>query len=395
VPERDFADLAAAVPPNLTLERARRDFRALLGRAALSISQSGYNTVVDLLRTGTPAILVPFEAGRETEQRLRAECLSALGLARIVPEADLTAERLAEAVRGGLLSHPPAAPIALDGAQRSVAVLEECDAARPALAAGLDWSPLDDALRRSRDEGRAIGFWWRDDDAVAETPALHRLLDLSAGHEAPVALAAIPRALDASLRGCLEEAPLAMALVHGLVHANHAPKGEKKAEFGPHRSFAALEEDSAEALRLARAALGAKLLPVFVPPWNRMSDALAAALPLLGYRGVSTFNDRPVGRSGPDVVRINAHIDPIDWRGTRGLVDPAQLARSVASAVGRRLSGLADADEPIGLLTHHLAHDEAVWWFCEALIERLARNNVRLHHPVRLFSRHRGIDGEA
>ncbi|WP_244936352.1 glycosyltransferase family protein [Methylobacterium currus] len=124
VPEPAFAGLAAAAPTNAVVERARPDFRALLARAALSVSQAGYNTVLDLLHGGCPALLVPFEAGHETEQRLRAETLAAHGLARVLAESELTAERLAEAV---LAAPPPGADhaIARDGARRSVAIVEE------------------------------------------------------------------------------------------------------------------------------------------------------------------------------------------------------------------------------------------------------------------------------
>ena len=40
--------------------------------AGLSISQSGYNTVCDVLQAGCRAIYVPFAAGGETEQTVRA-----------------------------------------------------------------------------------------------------------------------------------------------------------------------------------------------------------------------------------------------------------------------------------------------------------------------------------
>ena len=73
VPEADFQALRHGAPAHAAVERARPDFRALLAGAELSVSQSGYNTVVDLLRCGAPAVLVPFEAGHETEQRLRAD----------------------------------------------------------------------------------------------------------------------------------------------------------------------------------------------------------------------------------------------------------------------------------------------------------------------------------
>ncbi len=88
VPEAAFAALVSAASANAVVERARPDFRALLSRAALSVSQAGYNTVLDLLHGGCPALLVPFEAGHETEQRLRAETLAAHGLARVLPERE-------------------------------------------------------------------------------------------------------------------------------------------------------------------------------------------------------------------------------------------------------------------------------------------------------------------
>ena len=107
--------------------RARPDYRALMARSTVSVSQCGYNTAVDLLATGTPAVLVPFEAGRETEQRLRAERLAALGLGRIVGEAELTPETLIAAVLDAAEARtaPTAGPFALDGSTRTVRIVEE------------------------------------------------------------------------------------------------------------------------------------------------------------------------------------------------------------------------------------------------------------------------------
>ena len=56
-----FETLSRAAPAHAKVERARPDFRRLLAAAELSISQAGYNTCVDLLRSGPRAILVPFE----------------------------------------------------------------------------------------------------------------------------------------------------------------------------------------------------------------------------------------------------------------------------------------------------------------------------------------------
>ena len=386
VQEADFQTLQAQAPAHATVGRARPDFRTLLAQAEVSVSQAGYNTFVDLLRTGVRAVLVPFEAGNETEQRLRAEQLSARGLAEIVPEAELSAERLVAAVRQAL-SRPasPLPALALDGARRSVVIAEELALASPALHRAIDWSPLTRALDRAEDAGQGIGFWWRDDDAVARTPALDRLLDLARRYGAGIGLAAIPAGIEPSLAERLREEEHAFALVHGWSHANHAPAGDKKAEFGGHRPVSALAAEAAKALATARRHLGERLLPVFVPPWNRVAPGLAPALPELGYAGLSTFRDRDRHHPVTGLVQINTHVDPIDWHGTRSLVEPERIVAGLAAAIDRRIDGTADPDEPIGLLTHHLVHDETVWRFCERLLETLAGREIRFLRINRLF----------
>jgi predicted glycosyltransferase len=391
VPDPDVAALRSAAPAHVTVERARPDFRALLSRAALSVSQAGYNTVVDLLRAGVASVLVPFEAGRETEQRLRAERLKARNLAEIVPETELNAGTLADAV-SAVLGRPPA-PVpqpCLDGAGRTVALIESLPRSGPATASRTDWSALDTVLERSRDAGYAIEVWWRDDDAVAATPELERLLGLGRRYGAPVALAAIPHALEPSLSHRLAEEPLASVLVHGWAHVNHAPAPEKKAEFGDHRPLATMKVEGGQALERVLSAFGPKALPVFVPPWNRIASSVVAALPEIGYRGLSTFNDRTSCMAAAGLAQVNTHVDPIDWRGHRGLVEPQRLVAAIADLIERRLTGRADPREPIGILTHHLAHAEQVWSFCDSLFERLARNNIRLSEPVRVFSQATG-----
>ncbi len=386
IDEVDFQSLCATAPPSATVERARPDFRDLLARAQLSISQAGYNTVVDLLRTGVRPVLVPFEAGNETEQRLRAETLKALDLAEIVPEADLSPERLVAAIAQALSRPPgPTFPVSLEGANGSVAITERLLRKAPALRRTIDWSPLDKALARAEDRDCPIGFWWRDDDAVAHTPKLDRLLNLAERYEASIGLAAIPETLQHSLADRLQGQETAYALVHGWSHANHAPPGEKKAEFGHHRPVASMAAEAADALQKARNCLGERLLPVFVPPWNRIAPELLPLLPGLGYQAASTFRDRDRHRNVNDLVRINTHLDPVDWRGTRSLADVDALVAQLAGAVERRIGGAADPDEPIGLLTHHLVHDEPIWFFCEQMLAHLLRRKVRFLQIHRLF----------
>lgn len=121
----DFERLVKAAPPNVRVERARSDFRSLLAKASLSISQCGYNTAVDLLPLAIRRLFIPFEAGSETEQRLRADTLAARGHAKVLPESALTEETLAEAVSALMRSEPPpCAETRLNGAYESVRLIE-------------------------------------------------------------------------------------------------------------------------------------------------------------------------------------------------------------------------------------------------------------------------------
>lgn len=211
-----------------------------------------------------------------------------------------------------------------------------------------------DALTRALDDLAARGaqarFWLRDDDATLPTTALDRLLALGL----PVTLAVIPEPTGAALADRLA-GTMAEVAVHGWAHANHAGPGEKKIELGLHRPLPAVLGELAQGLARLRALHGDRALPLLVPPWNRIAPAVAAGLPGIGFAALSTFGPEP--EAPPR--RINAHVDIIDWRGTRRGKDPAALEAEILSrlATGRT----------VGILTHHLAHDRGAWAFLDAL----------------------------
>jgi predicted glycosyltransferase len=124
-PNLPAAERAALKPPaGITVEVLRDDYREVLARAALSVSQAGYNTVMDILVSGARAVLVPFSAGGETEQGLRARLLAERGRVQIVEEAGLSPESLAAAVNRAAGGPPPAASdFALDGARRTARII--------------------------------------------------------------------------------------------------------------------------------------------------------------------------------------------------------------------------------------------------------------------------------
>ena len=124
LPEPRFRAFRQAAPEGVIVERSRPDFLALLAACRLSLSQAGYNTTLEVLAAGRPAVVVPFAAGQESEQSLRARLLAEQGRLVVVEEAGITAESLAAGIARAL-ALPPAPPMqfALDGAARSAEIL--------------------------------------------------------------------------------------------------------------------------------------------------------------------------------------------------------------------------------------------------------------------------------
>ncbi|SEG81158.1 glycosyltransferase family protein [Marinobacterium lutimaris] len=125
VPTHERAELELGVKPGVIVEPSRPDFPALLTRCGLSISQGGYNTVMDLLVARAPAVIVPFEGEGETEQLERTSKLAQFGLCALVRERDLTPEAMAQAVDRAVALHPEQVDIDLQGAAHCARLLGE------------------------------------------------------------------------------------------------------------------------------------------------------------------------------------------------------------------------------------------------------------------------------
>ncbi|HQU66708.1 MAG TPA: polysaccharide deacetylase family protein [Albidovulum sp.] len=209
------------------------------------------------------------------------------------------------------------------------------------------------ALDRRAAAGRPARLWWRDDDAVEPTAALDRMLGLARDWQVPLALAVIPEPTGTPLAERLQGEGLATVTVHGWAHKNHAPAGEKKAELGAHRPAPVVLGELARGLETLRGLHGSRPAPVLVPPWNRIAPEVVAGLPALGFRALSVFGPP---KPAPLAV-INTHVDLIDWHGTRGGRPVEALYADFARELDR------PGDEPIGILGHHLVHDEQAWAF--------------------------------
>ena len=239
----------------------------------------------------------------------------------------------------------------------------------------MSWHDLEAELELWRKTGRIATFWWRDDDAVTDTPALRRLLALRESLDVPLALAVIPERADDALATRVREG--VAILQHGWAHRSHAPDGRPKAELGNDRALEAIATELKQGWATLERLFGDRLLRVMVPPWNRIAPEVKDALPSWGYVGLSSFKPRQKG----SLMEANSHVDIVDWSGTRGFVGEGPALDDTIAHLALRRSGAADTDEPTGLLTHHLAHDDACWRFIDELVQR-----TRSHPAARWVS---------
>lgn len=239
------------------------------------------------------------------------------------------------------------------------------------------WDPFRRELALWGENHAVIRLWLRDDDAVTVTPALVRLCELCAEHDVPSLVAAIPSEADETLADFLWHQPLAEIAAHGWTHHNHGAPGPK-AEFPDQRPKSEIVCD----LRLARERMellfGSQALPIYVPPWNRMAAGVANLLPAAGFQALSVIGRNEIAGLRREIRQINVHLDIVDWRGSRKGRDHDELVAELST----HLAWARENNRPaIGILTHHLVHDDLAWTFLKELFAETA------HHPAVRWTR--------
>lgn len=246
------------------------------------------------------------------------------------------------------------------------------------------WRELAEELARWRAAGRTAGFWWRDDDAARMDAALARLFAFAARADVPLALAVIPARAEREL---FERLPAQVSILqHGADHVNRAAAGAKKSEFPDSEApQAALARLAKARERLARLAAGGTPA-VLAPPWNRIAAALVPRLAGAGFCGLSRYGARAAALAAPGLRQVNAHVDIVDWRGTRGFVGEERALAAACAHLAARREGRVDAAEPTGVLTHHALHEAEAWAFVERLFDVTRAAGARWLGAVELFT---------
>ena len=246
-----------------------------------------------------------------------------------------------------------------------------------------DWTLVEAELARWRADGQAARLWLRDDDAVAVTPGLKRLARFTRNAGIHAVIAVIPAGAGPDLADFVALQPHWRVAVHGLAHVNHAPRAEKKAELGAHRPLDQVLADIEAGCGRLHTLFAGKLAPVLVPPWNRIDKAVEAELPRLGFEVLCAYGPEPAEEI-TGLRHLNTHLDIIDWRGSRGgLAHNVLIARLAEALTDARKAG----GRPLGILTHHLVHDNRAWEFLEALAEfTRGRSDIRWWPPAEAWS---------
>ncbi|MCB2103045.1 MAG: glycosyltransferase [Rhodobacterales bacterium] len=124
LPDTEAAFLRNRAGGGVRVETFRPDLPGLLAGCRVSVSQAGYNTVLDGLAAGASMVVQPFADGAETEQAFRARRFAERGLLRVLSAGETSPKSVAEAIDAASEMSPTVEKgIDLNGAATSAALV--------------------------------------------------------------------------------------------------------------------------------------------------------------------------------------------------------------------------------------------------------------------------------
>ncbi|WP_028580400.1 glycosyltransferase family protein [Desulfogranum japonicum] len=124
--QKDVAHLRNIAGDSVEIQSFCQDLPALLRQASLSVSMGGYNTTMELLQAGCPALIFPFSQNHE--QHMRASLLSKKAHFFLLEPRDLDPGMLAGCMEQALACQPTIAEININGAVNSAKTLRQAAA---------------------------------------------------------------------------------------------------------------------------------------------------------------------------------------------------------------------------------------------------------------------------
>jgi predicted glycosyltransferase len=131
MPEEQFLQLqkAASNKSNVTLKRYTKNLMAYMKKAELSVSLTGYNTTMNILKTGVRSLVVPIgHYGFDQEQLVRTKKLEKLGIVTVLEPEKLDSANFAQKVVNCIAQKPASKAnnlFDLQGAEKTAIFLQE------------------------------------------------------------------------------------------------------------------------------------------------------------------------------------------------------------------------------------------------------------------------------
>lgn len=122
-PQETVEKLRLHAGQNTDIHAFSNDFDDELACASLSLSMAGYNTCMNLLQTGVPALCLPFAQNRE--QSLRIKRLEGSSNIHMLSVEDLEPAKLADRITNTVNLHRTENTIDLNGAHNSAQLIED------------------------------------------------------------------------------------------------------------------------------------------------------------------------------------------------------------------------------------------------------------------------------
>ena len=398
MPDQQYEELRrlAGQVPHIEIQRFTPVFQSLMRQATLSISMAGYNTCMNLLNTGTRALVLPFTGHKNDEQTIRARKLEQRGLLTVLEPEDLAPDLLARKMAAFLTTPRPGShSINTDGGKHTAAVIERLAAYPHLRGTGPASIPTSVPLSRpeawlsdfrqflesKEEKGQTLQLFLRDDDVDEDEDSLKHLLDLALARGVPMNLEIIPGRLTPACTAILKNAlradhTLLSLNQHGWMHSNHEVEG-RKCEFGASRSFTQQLNDIARGKAILASTFEDLFYPAFTPPWNRCTKDTYQALDELGFQVLS--KDR-----GKECVtehrftEVSTTLDLYTWKAGARMKTPDEIVHA--------LIGQLNELPVVGLLLHHKVMTGEAFRFLDQILCELMRHSMVRFHTFQTLS---------
>ena len=394
MPEPQVAQLQelAAQHTHIDVRRFTSAFESLMQQATLSISMAGYNTCMNLLNTGTRALVWPFTGHNNDEQTIRAKKLEQCGLLTLLSPDDLKPAQLAGKIVASL-NHSPIRPchsINTNGGRETALAIERLTR-QP--NSRITHTTVESTPRHQPDhwltefkqfldareaEGRTFHLFLRDDDVDEDDDSLKHLLDVALARGVPMNLEIIPGRLTpactATLKNALRADHALLSLdQHGWMHSNHEYEG-RKCEFGHSRSFTQQLNDIAQGKAILESTFTDLFYPAFTPPWNRCTHDTYRALDELGFQVFSKDHGKD-RLTEYRFTEISTTLDLYTWK-TGARMKPEH-------EIVHELMKQWDTLPFVGLLLHHKVMTADAFAFLDQLLHELINRSIVRFHTFR------------